>query len=541
MFKLNSIGARVAACMGFLLLLTGAIAAIGVVQIRAVVERGNLLLAEPLAKERVAADWYRLVDAGSRRTIAIAVSDDPNVQATFADDIKKSTALGTKYQTEVEQRASSPEEKEMLKNMTGARKEYIAQRDEIARLRREGKKPEALELFNSKMKPQIEIYLDALRKFAEYERQSIDKLAKANAEEAERTVRNVLILAGLSIALGSVFAYFMARGIVNPLKRAVDVADKVAGGDLRSDIEVQGKDETARLLAAIARMQGELRTLIGSAQREAGAVSSAASELVGTADELNSASGKQSEAVSAIASSIEELTASIAQVSDNLGSAAGVVESTARVSGEGVEQGNTVSREIAAIDAAVGDFGTQMSSLQSQAAEIGTVVKLIKEIADQTNLLALNAAIEAARAGEQGRGFAVVADEVRKLAERTSSSTQEIERTVAAIQQGMVEAGGRLTFVKERVQNGVASIGELVSPLAGLRQTASESSAGLRELAAAVREQQQASEQIARNTETIASAAEENHTAIAQSRDTAGQLQAKAQGLLAATSKFKVA
>jgi methyl-accepting chemotaxis protein len=540
MFKLKSIGTRVAASMGFLLLLTGAIAAIGVMQIHAVVERGERVLAEPLAKERVATDWYRLVDAGSRRTIAIAVSDDPNVPATFVDDIKKSTALASKYQAEVEQRANAPEEKEMLKVMTAARREYIAQRDEIIRLRREGKKDEALAVFNGKMKGQIEAYLDAMRKFVEYEQASIDKLARANAQAAENTVRQMLAIGAAAMLAGCVLAFFMVRGIVGPLRHAVDVADKVASGDLRGEIEVRGGDETARLIGSIARMQGELRTLIGSAQREAGAVSSAAAELVNTADELNGASGKQSDAVSAIASSIEELTVSISQVSDNLGQAAGVVESTAKVSSAGVEQGNNVSREIAAIDAAVGDFGAQMQGLQNQAAEIGTVVKLIKEIADQTNLLALNAAIEAARAGEQGRGFAVVADEVRKLAERTSTSTQEIERTVAAIQHGMEEAGGRLSFVKERVRTGVSSISELVSPLADLRQSAGESSAGLRELAAAVREQKQASEQIARNTETIASAAEENHAAIAQSRETAGQLRKKAEGLLAATSKFQV-
>jgi methyl-accepting chemotaxis protein len=538
---LKSIGARVAACVGFLLVLVALVATIGVMQIRAVVERGEQLLAEPLAKERVAADWFRLVDAGSRRTIAIAVSDDPNVAAAFVEDVKKSTALGTKYQTEVEQRANTPEEKEMLKAMTGARREYIAQRDEITRLRKEGKKEEALAVYNNKMKAQITLYLEALGKFSDYERNAIDKLAKENAAAAAATINKVIALSVAAILAGCVLAFFMVRSITVPLRRAVEVADKVSHGDLRSEIIVKGEDETARLLAAIARMQDALRTLIGSAQGEARAVSSAAAELVNTANELNGASGKQSEAVSAIATSIEELTVSISQVSDNLAQAAGVVDSTAQVSAAGVEKGESVSREIAAIDSAVGDFGAQMQNLQNQAAEIGTVVKLIKEIADQTNLLALNAAIEAARAGEQGRGFAVVADEVRKLAERTSTSTQEIERTVAAIQQGMVDAGGRLTFVKERVQGGVDSISELVDPLSELRRSAAESSSGLRELAAAVREQKQASEQIARNTETIASAAEENHAAIAQSRDTAGTLQGKADGLLAATSKFQVA
>ncbi|HEY4371004.1 MAG TPA: methyl-accepting chemotaxis protein [Burkholderiales bacterium] len=541
MFGIKSIGARIAACTGILLLLLAAVVTIGVAQIRAVGARGDRLLAEPLAKERLVTDWYRLVQAAAIRTTAIAESDDPKMEEVFRVDNKAGVEAGNVDQKQVEALATGDDEKAMLKNINDMRLGNQKDRAEIARLRKEGKKDEAMAIYNNRVKPRTAAYVQVLAKFSELEKNSIDTLAHANAEAVARTVREMVILGIAAVLLGCVLSYFIARGIVRPMRRAVEVADKVASGDLRSEIEIRGEDETAALLSAIARMQDALRSLIGRAQGEAGAVSSAASELARAADELAGSSSRQSDAVSAIAASIEELTVSIAQVSDNLGAAAGVVDNTARVSEAGVGQGDNVSREIGAIDSAVGDFGTQMQNLQKQAADIGTVVKLIKEIADQTNLLALNAAIEAARAGEQGKGFAVVADEVRKLAERTSASTQEIERTVAAIQHGMSEAGGRLDFVKERVRAGVSSIGELVEPLAGLRRTAGESSAGLRELAAAVREQKQASEQIARNTETIASAAEENHAAIAQSRDTAAQLRGKAQGLLEATAKFSIA
>ena len=540
MFKIKTIGARIALCIGFLLALLTASVCIGVWQIQAVVARNVRILAEPLAQERVVADWQRLIESGSKRTMAIAISNDPNVELAFREESKNGSVFATKYQKEIEARATSPEELALLKNIAETRREYLTVRDEIFRLRREGKGEEALALFNNRMKASIDAYIGVLHKFSAHERKAIDDLARASAEQSERAVWQMVALGAAAVVLAAVFAFFMARSITGPLRRAVEVADKVAGGDLRSAIQVERQDETGQLLQAIARMQEELRGLIGRVQDDVKAVSSSASNLVVTSDELAGSSGKQSEAVSAIASSIEELTVSIAQVSDNLGSAAGVVENTARVSNAGVERGQTVSREIAAIDNAVGDFGAQMRKLQDQAGNIGTVVKLIRGIAEQTNLLALNAAIEAARAGEQGRGFAVVADEVRKLAERTSSSTQEIERTVADIQQGMVEAGGRLDFVKERVHNGVASIGELTGPLAELQQSATSSSAGLRELASAVREQQQASEQIARNTETIAAGAEENHAAIAQSRATATQLQDQAQSLLDSTARFRL-
>ncbi len=541
MLRIKTIGARVAVCIGFMLALLACSAIVGVWQMRAVADRGAYLVSAPLAKERLAADWYRLVDAALRRTIAIAVSDDPKVEVVFRDDVKQATVQGGAYQKQIEALISTPEEKAMLTVMAEERRKYIILRDEMIDLRRAGKLSEAMDTFNSRHQAAMDGYLGAIRKFSDYERAAIDTLARDNAQEAARAAWQMLAMSVAAVVLGAGFGLMLVRGIVGPLRRAVAVADTVAGGDLRSEIRIESEDETGQLLKAVAHMQEELRTLIGRVQGDVVAVSASASELALSADGLSASSGRQNEAVSAIAASIEELTVSISQVSDNLGSAAGVVENTAQVSSSGVARGEHVSREMAAIDTAVSDFGGQMKELQAQAGEIGSVVKLIKEIADQTNLLALNAAIEAARAGEQGRGFAVVADEVRKLAERTSMSTQEIERTVAAIQRGMIDAGGRLEFVRERVQSGVSSIGELVSPLAELRQSANDSSHGLRELAAAVREQKQASEQIARNTETIAGAAEQNHAAIAQSRETAVALQSQAQGLLASTARFKLA
>jgi methyl-accepting chemotaxis protein len=217
-----------------------------------------------------------------------------------------------------------------------------------------------------------------------------------------------------------------------------------------------------------------------------------------------------------------------------------VVEATVKVSDSGLAMGNKVSREIGEIDRSVSDFAQQMQALQGQAGEIGTVVKLIKEIADQTNLLALNAAIEAARAGEQGRGFAVVADEVRKLAERTSGATNEIQKTIEAIQSNMGSAGTLLDNVKARVDTGVATIADLIEPLKTLQSQAERAASGLRELTNATREQQQASEQIARNTEKIASSAEQNHASVSQSRDTSRELSGLADRLMGSMTRFQV-
>jgi methyl-accepting chemotaxis protein len=364
---------------------------------------------------------------------------------------------------------------------------------------------------------------------------------QAQMQAASEQARNwVIVMIVSALAMAVAVAWLLTRSITIPLRQAVSVAEKVAAGDLRSKIDVQRNDETGALLEAISTMQDNLKELIGNVQRDVGAVSSSASQLAHSADDLSGSVSAQNEAVSSTAASVEELTVSISQMSDSAQLAQDVVEATVKVSDSGLAMGNKVSREIGEIDRSVSDFAQQMQALQGQAGEIGTVVKLIKEIADQTNLLALNAAIEAARAGEQGRGFAVVADEVRKLAERTSGATNEIQKTIEAIQSNMGSAGTLLDNVKARVDTGVATIADLIEPLKTLQSQAERAASGLRELTNATREQQQASEQIARNTEKIASSAEQNHASVSQSRDTSRELSGLADRLMGSMTRFQV-
>ena len=492
-------------------------------------------------RDRQIQEWTGRINLNLMRTLAVASSGEAHVKALFEPAIREQADAISGLQKKIEVSATRVEEKSLLAEISALRARYRNARDEVFALHNAGRKAEADKLLDAVMRPAAERYLAAMQSLVAWQKREIDSRNAQIQQDGAGTVNMLILLTICALAASLVVGWLITRGITGPLRDAVGIAQKVAAGDLRSRIEVNRKDETGALLGAIAGMQEDLRQIIGKVQVDVGTVSASATELAVSASELADSSAHQSDAVSSNAASIEELTVSIAQVSESAQLASGVVEETLRVSEHGVARGHKVSAGISAIDHAVTDFGTRMEGLRGQALNVGVVVKLIREIAEQTNLLALNAAIEAARAGEQGRGFAVVADEVRKLAERTSTATREIQQIVEGIQNNVVDAGGSLDDVKSRVRAGVVAIDELVAPLKDLREQAVRATEGLNELSNATREQKQVSEQIARNTEKIANAAEQNHAAIAQSRDTAAQLQVTAGRLLDSTARFQLA
>ncbi|ANI59004.1 methyl-accepting chemotaxis protein [Pseudomonas sp. PvR086] len=343
-------------------------------------------------------------------------------------------------------------------------------------------------------------------------------VAEDRSMQAELKKNSLLIIGSSALALlvGLIAAWVITRLIVAPLRSVIRVAQQIAAGDLSATIEVTRRDEIGQLMQAMQQMGAGLSSIVSGLQAGIEQLASSAQSLSAVTEQTNLEVSSQKEETEQVATAMNQMTATVHDVARNAEEAA----QAAQTADGKVESGQQVVRQSMARIEQLADSATSASSsIESLSAEIqniGTVLSVIKSVAEQTNLLALNAAIEAARAGEQGRGFAVVADEVRALARRTQQSTEEIERLVSALR----------SAAQSSVQQ-IQSSGELVK-LAVSDALQTESALG--SIAAAVSLIQQMNQQIAAAAEEQSSVAEEINRSVTSIRASADQSSLAMQG-----------
>lgn len=352
-----------------------------------------------------------------------------------------------------------------------------------------------------------------------------------------------LLLWGIGIGgFIGVSLLLVSRNIIHTLGGDPAVASaitkRIAAGDLATPINCAAGDKDS-LLANISSMQDTLRRMIASITSNAEQVANAAGQLMSASNEVADRARKQSDVASSMAASVEEMAVSIDQVRDNAEEAHGISQEAGAISEEGAEVIHSAATEMRKISEAVQASSTIVEDLGYQSDKITSIVNTIKEIADQTNLLALNAAIEAARAGEQGRGFAVVADEVRKLAERTTLSTAEIAGMVSTIQNGTRSAVSSMQAGVTQVSHGVELANQAGDSINRIREGAERVTHVVNGISDSIREQSTASNEIARQLETIAQMSEESAVAVTHTADAARHLQSLSASLHQAVAQFK--
>ena len=349
----------------------------------------------------------------------------------------------------------------------------------------------------------------------------------------------ILLIGGFIAVSLMLVSRSVIRTIGGDPNEASQITRRIAAGDLTTDVVCAAGDTTS-VLAGMNSMQQTLRQMIADIVQGAEQLSTASEQLLHASEEVAQRSAQQSESASSMAAAVEEMTVSIDQVADNAREAHGISVQAGDQAGKGTLVIQSAALEMNKIADAVRSSSVIIEDLEVKSDQITSIVKTIREIADQTNLLALNAAIEAARAGEQGRGFAVVADEVRKLAERTSRSTSEITAMVEKIQSGTRNAVSSMETGVNQATKGVELAGQAGTSIHEIRDGALRVVEVVNSISDSIREQGSVSSDIAKNIEHIARMSEESASAVKHSASAARHLQQLSAALLSAVSRFKL-
>ena len=445
-----------------------------------------------------------------------------------------------KIDAEYQKLISSPEEKKLYDAYCAAWSLYLdAVKQEIA-LSRANKHEEAVAICRGDAKKYFLVAMDALDKDAELNKKgSDDAYATAKSVYSQsRIMIAAVILAAL--AIGMALALLVARIISRALKNGVEVAERLAQGDLSVTIKVASKDETGQLMAAMGTMAENLRGIIGQVTGTAAQVASAAGQLQSTAERIATGAEQVAAQSGTVATAGEEMSATSGDIAQNCQmAAAGAVRATQSAQNGAVVVENTVT-VMGQIAEKVQQSAQTVASLGARSDQIGDIIGTIEDIADQTNLLALNAAIEAARAGEQGRGFAVVADEVRALAERTTRATREISEMIKAIQS---ETKGAVAAMEQGVQQVEAGTGEAAKSGAALRdilEQVNDVAMQVNQIATAAEEQTATTGEISSNMNQITEVVQLTSRGAQESAQAASQLSGHAAELQRLVRQFKL-
>lgn len=435
---------------------------------------------------------------------------------------------------------SNDEEKQALAEAAKGAADYKATVNEAIRLYTAGRVDEAQVLRKTDWVKIANHFRDQTDQLVKISNDGVATASTAIDATIRKAVYGGIVALLVSTLLAVMTALYVAFKITSRLNQVVDVASLIANGDLREVKIASSRDEIGQLAESIRRMQESLRATLTEVRKSADNVLQASHALADSSRQMQGSTELQSESASAIASNIEELTVSINHVTDVTHEVTLLAVGSDAKARHGHEITEQLIERIGRVSEVVGSTARQIQTLESESVRISEIVETIRGIAEQTNLLALNAAIEAARAGEQGRGFAVVADEVRSLSERTAKSTQEISDMVHAIQSMIASV---VTQVQDGVlltNEGVSKAGEVGRAIEDMHEVTQQVARIAQEVDVALREQSSASTDVAQKVEQISIHAEETSFGSQGVSDSAQHLDGVAREMQGYVARFQI-
>jgi methyl-accepting chemotaxis protein len=466
---------------------------------------------------------------------------NPADEKAYANYKKAVDSFSAELSKAGEMLAGQPQEKAALAAIAGEWAKDLALRDSIVSLARQGELEKAKELLVKQETPQWRTLKDKLVEMKEGKLKYISAQKATFDRDQRRAQLIALTMAVLGLTVAIVIVSFSIRTVMRGLERAVSVADRIAGGDLRIDNTVTSRDEIGRLIEHMYAMGDNLRELIGKVNDVSCGIASASNQLHATSEQIATGAEEVAAQTGTVATAGEEMSATSNDIARNCTMAA----DAARQSAESATAGAIVVQETIAgmglIAERVRRTAESVGTLGTRSEQIGDIIGTIEDIADQTNLLALNAAIEAARAGEQGRGFAVVADEVRALAERTTRATREISEMIKAIQKETRDAVAAMEEGVIEVGKGTGSSRKSGLALEEIMEKINEVSMQVSQIATAAEQQTATTVEVAANIQQITEVVHQTAQGADETTAAAARLSSQAHELNQLVGRFKVA
>jgi len=361
------------------------------------------------------------------------------------------------------------------------------------------------------------------------------------ATQAKSEIVFSLGLMGAAILVSFVsFLWLINKAILAPARHLVEDFSEIAKGNFSQTIRHDTEDEIGRIAATAEQLRREMASILGDVMSSSQRLNETSGRLSASASELTDTARTQSSAASSTASGVQEMAVAIASVADTAATVRKLTEQSLENSSEGNVKLSELIGEIDSVETSVADISRSVTDFIRSTEAITNMTRQVRDIADQTNLLALNAAIEAARAGEQGRGFAVVADEVRKLAEKSAESASQIDQITSSLgaQSGQVDRS--ISQGQQALARSQEILEEVAMVLAEASHSVSGAHAGVDSISSAVQEQKSASQDISRNIERIAQMSEMSDASAHKNDDEAGRLKQLAASLQASVNRFRL-